>query len=77
MIGLHDSGPVDGGGDKGHHVDEETEDELLEGGEQSGPQRQVLVFRRLVGQVGHLWQRKRGGGAMWCHGCCATIIHVH
>ena len=30
LVGLHDSAPVKGGGDQGHHVDEETEDELLE-----------------------------------------------
>lgn len=54
VIGLHDSGPVDGGRDEGHHVDEETEDELLKGGQQSGPQREILMFRRLVCQVGHL-----------------------
>ena len=61
LVGLHDGGPVDGGGDKRHHVDEETEDELLEGGEERGPQRQVLVSWGLVIEIGHL--RRQGENA--------------
>ena len=45
---LHICGPVDGGGDEGGHVDEDTENELLERGEERGAQSKVFVNRSLV-----------------------------
>ena len=48
LVDLHIGGPVDGGGDEGGHVDEDTENELLERGEEGGAQSKVFVNRSLV-----------------------------